>query len=137
MLGQATVGAEPGSDGVGVPEEASQLRELVAASASAGALQSLCVIARLHHIAAEPAHVAHQLGWPPSHHPSTEDLLLAAKHLALKAKLSRSPIDRLNLAPLPALALMSDGRCQRDRQFAQQRTYRQCGCEYVERWCWR
>ena len=74
------------------------------------ALQSLCVIARLHHIAAEPAHLAHQLGWPPSHTPSTDDLLLAAKHLGLKAKLSRSPIDRLNLAPLPALALMNDGR---------------------------
>ena len=74
------------------------------------ALQSLCVIARLHHIAAEPAHLAHQLGWPPSHTPSTDDLLLAAKHLGLKAKLSRSPVDRLNLAPLPALALMNDGR---------------------------
>lgn len=75
-----------------------------------GVLQSLCVIARLHHIAAEPAHLAHQLGWPPSHRPSTDDLLLAAKHLGLKAKLSRSPIDRLNLAPLPALALMTDDR---------------------------
>ena len=73
-------------------------------------MQSLCLIARLHHIAAEPAHLAHQLGWPPSHTPSTDDLLLAAKHLGLKAKLSRSPLDRLNLAPLPALALMIDGR---------------------------
>src|SRR4051794_12490596 len=70
------------------------------------ALQSLCLIARLHHIAAEPAHLAHQLGWPPSHQPSVDDLLLAAQHLGLKAKLSRSSIERLKLSPLPALALM-------------------------------
>jgi subfamily B ATP-binding cassette protein HlyB/CyaB len=72
-------------------------------------LPALCLIARLHHIAAEPAHLAHQLGWTPSHIASTADLLLAAKHIGLKAKLSRTTIDRLNLAPLPALALMRDG----------------------------
>jgi len=77
---------------------------------AASSLPPLCLIARLHHIAAEPLHLAHQLGWPSSHTPSTDDLLLAAKHLGLKAKLSRTSGDRLNLAPLPALALMSDGR---------------------------
>ena len=73
------------------------------------ALSALCLIARLHHIAADPAHLAHlahQLGWPPSHQPDTADLLLAAKHIGLKARLSRSTIDRLKLAPLPALALL-------------------------------
>jgi ATP-binding cassette, subfamily B, bacterial HlyB/CyaB len=80
-----------------------------AASTAAGVLQALCLIARLHHIAAEPAHLAHQLGWPPSHAPSTDDLLLAAKHLGLKARLSRSSVERLGLAPLPALAIMNDG----------------------------
>ena len=60
-------------------------------------------------MAADPAHLAHQLGWSPSHLPTASDLLLAAKHIGLKAKLSRSPIDRLNLAPLPALALLRDG----------------------------
>jgi len=73
------------------------------------ALPALCLIARLHHMAADPAHLAHQLGWSPSHLPTASDLLLAAKHIGLKAKLSRSPIDRLNLAPLPALALLRDG----------------------------
>ncbi len=74
------------------------------------ALAALCLLARLHHIAAEPAHVAHQLGWTPSHEPGTTELLLAARHLGLKAKLSRSTPERLNLAPLPALALLNDGR---------------------------
>lgn len=69
-------------------------------------LDALCLIARLHQVAADPAHLAHQLGWPPSHPPSPTDLLLAAKHLGLKAKLSRSNLDRLALVPLPALALL-------------------------------
>ena len=62
----------------------------------------------MHHVAADPAHLAHRLGWPASHVPSTDDLLLAAQHLGLKARRSRSHIDRLNLVPLPALALMND-----------------------------
>ena len=67
-------------------------------------------MARLHHIAADPEQLAHQLGWPPSHVVTSDDLLLAAQHLGLKAKLSRSTAPRLNLAPLPALALLNDGR---------------------------
>ena len=78
------------------------------ASPASAALSALCLIARLHHIAADPAHLAHQLGWPASHVPSTDDLLLAAQHLGLKARRSRSHTDRLNLVPLPALALMND-----------------------------
>ena len=73
------------------------------------ALHALCLIARLHHVAAEPAHLAHQLGWAPTHVPSTSDLLLAAKQLGLKAKFSRSSPDRLTLVALPALALIDDG----------------------------
>jgi ATP-binding cassette, subfamily B, bacterial HlyB/CyaB len=76
------------------------------ASPASAPLSALCLIARLHHIAADPAHLAHQLGWPASHAPDVDDLLLAAKRLGLKAKRSRSSVDRLNLAPLPALALM-------------------------------
>ncbi len=108
MSNQVVAGAQPRPDGVHAPEVLAPINALAAPPAPK-ALQALCLIARLHHIAAEPAHLAHQLGWPPSHTPSTDDLLLAAKHLGLKAKLSRSPIDRLNLAPLPALALMNDG----------------------------
>jgi ATP-binding cassette, subfamily B, bacterial HlyB/CyaB len=51
-------------------------------------LTALCLIARLHHIAADPAHLAHQLGWSASHQPTHADLLLAAKHIGLKAKLA-------------------------------------------------
>lgn len=72
------------------------------------ALAALCLIARLHHIAAEPAHLAHQLGWTASRRPSPTDLLLAARHIGLKAKSSRTTIDRLTLAPLPALAVVRD-----------------------------
>lgn len=57
------------------------------------ALAALCVIARLHQIAADPATLAHQLGLRPSEAVSTSDLLQAAKHLGLKAKLSRTSID--------------------------------------------
>jgi ATP-binding cassette, subfamily B, bacterial HlyB/CyaB len=76
-----------------------------AANAPAAPLAALCVMARLHQISADPAHLAHQLGWPASHQPGTADLLLAAKHIGLKAKLTRSTADRLSLSPLPALAL--------------------------------
>ena len=69
-------------------------------------LDALSLIARLHHIAADADQLAHQLGWPPSHTPSTADLLLAAQHLGLKAKLNRTSIERLALTPLPALALL-------------------------------
>ena len=65
------------------------------------ALAGLCLIARLHHIAAEPGHLAHQLGWPPSHQPDTDGLLLAAGQLGLKARLSRTSVERLALTPLP------------------------------------
>ena len=73
-------------------------------------LSALCLIARLHHVAAEPVHLAHQLGWPPSFEPQPDDLLLAAQHLGLKAKRSRSTADRLALTPLPALATINDGQ---------------------------
>jgi len=70
------------------------------------AIHALCLIARLHHIAADPEQLAHQLGWPPSHTPAVSDLLLAAKHLGLRARLSRTGIERLKHSPLPALALV-------------------------------
>ncbi len=69
-------------------------------------LQALCLIARLHQVAADPATLAHHLGLSASEPFSSADLLRAAKHLGLKAKLSRSSAERLSLAPLPALALM-------------------------------
>jgi ATP-binding cassette, subfamily B, bacterial HlyB/CyaB len=73
-------------------------------------LHALCLLARLHHVAAEPETLAHQMGWPPSEALDTAHLRLAAQHLGLKAKPSRSAVERLTLAPLPALARMNDGR---------------------------
>ena len=73
---------------------------------SAHALAALCAIARLHQTPADPATLAHQLGLSPTDAPQPDDLLRAAKHLGLKAKLSRTTIERLALTPLPALALM-------------------------------
>ena len=75
-----------------------------------GALDALCLIARLHHIAADPVALRHQLGKAPSEAAGADDLLLAARHLGLKAKRSRTEAERLHLAALPALALMRDGR---------------------------
>lgn len=80
-----------------------------AASAPAG-LAALCMLARLHRVAAEPAALMHQLGKTPSEPWSPNDLLLAARYLGLKGKLSRTSPDRLSLSPLPALALLRDGR---------------------------
>jgi subfamily B ATP-binding cassette protein HlyB/CyaB len=78
-------------------------------------LKALCLIARLHRIPAQPEQLAHQLGWPPSHRPSLDDLLLAARHLGLKAKRTRSSTERLTLAALPALAVLRspDGEAPR------------------------
>ncbi|WP_296448109.1 ABC transporter transmembrane domain-containing protein, partial [Rhodoferax sp. UBA5149] len=69
-------------------------------------LAALCTVARFHQIAADPATLAHQLGLSASDALSASDVLRAAQHLGLKAKLSRTSIDRLALTPLPALALM-------------------------------
>jgi len=69
-------------------------------------LSSLCAIARFHQIAADPATLAHQLGISPNDQLTTDDLLRAAKHLGLKAKLSETKAERLALAPLPSLAIM-------------------------------
>lgn len=69
-------------------------------------LGALCAIARFHHIASDPSTLAHQLGLSASDNLGADDLLRAAKHLGLKAKLTRASTERLPLTPLPALALM-------------------------------
>lgn len=65
---------------------------------------ALCLLARLLHIAADPAHLAHEWGQGLSDPVSDNDLLGAAKHIGLKAKFSVTTPDRLPLTPLPALA---------------------------------
>ena len=84
-------------------------REAEAASACAGSLAALCVIARFHQVAADPQALAHQLGLPASAQPDVQDLLRAARYLGLQAKCVRSTVDRLALTPLPALAVMRSG----------------------------
>ncbi len=73
---------------------------------SLAALHAICAIARVHHIGADPAALAHRLGLQPSEGLKVDDMLRAAKHLGLKTKLSRSTPDRLAFTPLPALALL-------------------------------
>lgn len=82
-------------------QEASDLNSGLAAP-----LAALCAIARFHQVAADPGTLAHQLGLSPGDKLVSADLLRAAKHLGLKAKLSNTTIERLALTPLPALALM-------------------------------
>lgn len=78
------------------------------ASQQDAALHLLCLLARLHQIAADPHTLAHQLnlnsGLSVSIAPA--DLVRAARHLGLKAKLSRTQANRLPLSPLPALAFV-------------------------------
>ncbi|MDO9199366.1 MAG: type I secretion system permease/ATPase, partial [Rhodoferax sp.] len=62
-------------------------------------LAALCAIARFHQVAADPATLVHQLGLSVSDTLTTSDVLRAAQHLRLKAKLSRTTVDRLGLTP--------------------------------------
>ncbi len=70
--------------------------------------KALCLLARLHHIAADPESLVHTRGLSPSVPATDDELLGAAKELGLKAKISRTAVDRLSLAPLPALARLRD-----------------------------
>jgi subfamily B ATP-binding cassette protein HlyB/CyaB len=71
-------------------------------------LAALCALARFHQVAADPQTLAHQLGWSPHHASQAADLLLAARHLGLKAKWVQVPAERLLHTPLPALAWLGD-----------------------------
>ncbi len=77
-------------------------------SEASPSLAMLCTLARFHQIAADPALLAHQLGLASSETVDTATLLRAARHLGLKAKSSRSGIERLAHTPLPALAALRD-----------------------------
>lgn len=69
-------------------------------------IAALCAVARFHQVACDPATLTHQLGIASTDAVTTDDLLRAAQHLGLKAKLSRSSVERIGLVPLPALAVM-------------------------------
>jgi ATP-binding cassette, subfamily B, bacterial HlyB/CyaB len=82
----------------------------IAPQSGADPLSALSLVARLHQVACEPESLRHALGKSPSDALNADDLLLAAKHLGLKAKRSASSTERLSLVALPALALLTDGR---------------------------
>jgi subfamily B ATP-binding cassette protein HlyB/CyaB len=83
-----------------------QRRSALCDQVDAHALPALCALARLHHVAADPASLRHRLGLAPSEPLRIQDLLRAAQLLGLKARRIRTHPDRLTLTPLPALALM-------------------------------
>ncbi|MBC7380883.1 MAG: type I secretion system permease/ATPase [Burkholderiaceae bacterium] len=101
----ATATACPSANHEAVDAAASQVEPAPHTSTN-GSLAALCTIARYHQIAADEATLAHQLALANDHAISASDLLRAAKHLGLKARLSRPPVQRLTLTPLPALVLM-------------------------------
>ena len=71
-----------------------------------GALNALCAIARFHQIAADPETLAHQVGIASGDVVDTDAVLRAAALLGLRARRSKSSVERLALVPLPALALV-------------------------------
>ena len=71
-------------------------------------LPALCALARFHQVAADPQTLAHQLGLSAHQAGKPADVLLAARHLGLKAKWVRVSADRLMHTPLPALAWLGD-----------------------------
>lgn len=70
------------------------------------AMHALCLIARLHQLAADPATLLHQLGLSPNEAVDVPDLLRGARGLGLRARKVSCGVERLTLTPLPALALM-------------------------------
>jgi ATP-binding cassette, subfamily B, bacterial HlyB/CyaB len=76
---------------------------------SGAALRALCVLAGLHHVAADAIELRHRLGRTASEGITSDDLLLAARELGLKARLAHTNASRLPLTPLPALALLKSG----------------------------
>jgi subfamily B ATP-binding cassette protein HlyB/CyaB len=100
--GELDAGASPAAH----HEAADRPPQAAASTAGLAPLAALCAIARLHQVAADPATLAHQLGFSGNEPFQLDDLLQAAQHLGLKAKWSKTVVERLALTPLPALALM-------------------------------
>jgi subfamily B ATP-binding cassette protein HlyB/CyaB len=71
-------------------------------------LTGLVMLAQYHEIAADPKQLAHHFGLN-SELFDEQTLLLAAKHLGLKARILTQPAGRLDKITLPALSLQSDG----------------------------
>lgn len=70
-------------------------------------LTSLLTMAALHGVAADEAKLRHEFGHEPF---NSQTILLAAKALGLAAKLVQQNPERLNSAPLPAVAIDKEGQ---------------------------
>ncbi len=70
-------------------------------------LASLVMMARLHGVAADSDQLAHEFGNAGANFGVTE-VLLAAKRLALQAKIVKTDLTRLTKTPLPAVAMRRD-----------------------------
>ncbi|MGH8107285.1 MAG: type I secretion system permease/ATPase [Arenimonas sp.] len=93
-----------------VPGNATELPEsepVVTAKSDHG-LHGLVILAQFHGIAADPSQLKHQFGEGTRHFDEAE-LLLAAKSLGLKAKISKQLVERVETAALPALCMRMDG----------------------------
>lgn len=64
------------------------------------------MMAKIHGIAADPGQLRHQFGHEPF---SSQTILLAAKKLGMTARLVRQPVERLERAPFPVVAITRDG----------------------------
>lgn len=71
-------------------------------------LACLAMLARFHHIAVDPDQLAHQFR-QPGKPLGRDEILLAARHLGLRAKAVRTSSDRLGRTPLPAIAVDRNG----------------------------
>lgn len=93
-------------------QEAAQLA-LVQADAAAPhkdySLAGLTLLAQFHGVPVDPAQLAHQFGRSGELFDDTT-LLLAARQLGLKAKITQQPAERIAMAALPALAMVPDGQ---------------------------
>lgn len=69
-------------------------------------LRCLLQVARLHGIAADAAGLQHHFGRDAF---DTQTILLAARKLGMKARLVRQSVERLDRAPLPAIAVGKNG----------------------------
>ena len=70
-------------------------------------LQCLTILARLHHLPADPKQLQHEFG--SSDHPfATRDLLRAAKWLGLKSRSVEFNLEKLKLTHFPCIAKLAE-----------------------------
>jgi len=72
-------------------------------------LTCLAMLARFHNIAVSPEQLIHEFS-PQGHPFGKAEILLASRHLGLKAKSIKTTVERLSNTPLPAIACAIDGR---------------------------